>query len=121
MEVLEIENSFGRLFKNILMLYLSCRYNIYAIFLLFLKSMYYIAVPNPESNRSYITTDGQSASLSWCQAPIWGPRLDFCYCQTVMGFLMWGGLSDQRTGSSFTIAVGARQRSHSRVRIMRDT
>jgi hypothetical protein len=21
---------------------------------------------------SYITTDGQSASLSWCQAPIWG-------------------------------------------------
>jgi hypothetical protein len=23
---------------------------------------------------SYITTDSQSASLSWCQAPIWGPR-----------------------------------------------
>jgi hypothetical protein len=23
-------------------------------------------------NQSYVTTDGQSASLSWCQAPIWG-------------------------------------------------
>jgi hypothetical protein len=26
---------------------------------------------------SYITTDGQSVSLSWGQAPIWGPRPDF--------------------------------------------
>jgi hypothetical protein len=26
---------------------------------------------------SYITTDGQSASLSWYQAPIWGLRPDF--------------------------------------------
>jgi hypothetical protein len=26
--------------------------------------------PNP----SYITTDGQLASLSWCQAPIWDQR-----------------------------------------------
>jgi hypothetical protein len=26
---------------------------------------------------SYITTDGQSASLSWCQAPISDPRLIF--------------------------------------------
>jgi hypothetical protein len=25
-------------------------------------------------SQSYITTDGQSASLSWCQAPIWDPR-----------------------------------------------
>jgi hypothetical protein len=24
--------------------------------------------------QSYITTDGQSASLSWCQAPVWDPR-----------------------------------------------
>jgi hypothetical protein len=32
---------------------------------------------------SYVTTDGQSASLSWCQAPIWGPIPDFYYCQTV--------------------------------------
>jgi hypothetical protein len=25
-------------------------------------------------------TEGQSTSLSWCQAPIWGPRPNFCYC-----------------------------------------
>jgi hypothetical protein len=28
-------------------------------------------------NQSYVTTDGQSASLSWCQAPIWDLRPDF--------------------------------------------
>jgi hypothetical protein len=26
----------------------------------------------PFQSQSYVTTDGQSASLSWCQAPIWG-------------------------------------------------
>jgi hypothetical protein len=35
-------------------------------------------------------TDGQSASLSWCQAPILGLRPDLYYCQTVAGLLMWG-------------------------------
>jgi hypothetical protein len=30
-----------------------------------------------ESSRSYVTTDGQSASLFWGQAPIWGPRPEF--------------------------------------------
>jgi hypothetical protein len=52
---------------------------------------------------SYITTDGQSASLSWCQAPIWGLRPDFYYCQKIAGLLMWGALSDERTGLSFTM------------------
>jgi hypothetical protein len=52
---------------------------------------------------SYITTDGQSASLSWCQAPISGLRPDFYYCQTIAGLLMWGALSDERTGLSFTM------------------
>jgi hypothetical protein len=37
----------------------------------------------------------------------------FYYCQTVAGLLMWGALSDERTGLSFTIAAGPRQRSHS--------
>jgi hypothetical protein len=36
---------------------------------------------------------------------------------TVAGSLMWGALSDERAGLSFTIAVGPRQRSHSRVRV----
>jgi hypothetical protein len=30
-------------------------------------------------SQSYVTTDGQSASLSWCQAPIWGLRPDFFF------------------------------------------
>jgi hypothetical protein len=34
-------------------------------------------------SESYITTDGQSASLSWNKAPIWGLRPDFYYCQIV--------------------------------------
>jgi hypothetical protein len=55
---------------------------------------------------SYVTTNGQSASLSWNEAPIWGLRPDFYYCQTVAGLLMWGALSDVRTGLSFIIAAG---------------
>jgi hypothetical protein len=35
-----------------------------------------------------VTTDGQSASLSWCQSPIWGQRPNFYFCQTVSGLLM---------------------------------
>jgi hypothetical protein len=65
----------------------------------------------------YVTTDGQSPSLSWNKAPIWGLRPDLYYCLTVAGFLMWDALSDERTGLSFTISAGPRQRSHSRVRI----
>jgi hypothetical protein len=40
---------------------------------------------------SFVTTDGQSASLSWNKAPIWNLRPDFYYSQTVAGLLMWGG------------------------------
>jgi hypothetical protein len=35
------------------------------------------------TSKSYDMTDSQSISMSWCQAPIWGPRADFYYCQTV--------------------------------------
>jgi hypothetical protein len=73
----------------------------------------------PESE-SYVTTDGQSASLSWNKASIWGLRPDFYCCQTVAG-LMWGTLSDERTGLSFTLAAGPRQRSYSRVRVLWDS
>jgi hypothetical protein len=65
--------------------------------------------------RVKVTTDGQSASLSWCQTPNWGPRAEFYYCQTVAGLLMWGPLSDERTDLLLTIAAGSRQCSHSRV------
>jgi hypothetical protein len=63
-----------------------------------------------------LTTDGEWASLSWNKAPIWGLRSEFYYRQTVAVLLMSGALSDERTGLSFTVAAGPRQRSHSRVR-----
>jgi hypothetical protein len=72
-------------------------------------------------SESYVTTDDPSASLSWNKAPIWGLRPDFYYCHTVAGLLMWGALSDERTGLSFTIAAGSSQRSHSRVRVLWDS
>jgi hypothetical protein len=61
-------------------------------------------------------TEGQSASLSWNKAFVWGLRPDFYYCQTVVGLLMWCVLSNEKTGLSFTIAPGPRQRSYFRVR-----
>jgi hypothetical protein len=70
---------------------------------------------------SYVPTDGQSASLSWNKSPSWGLRPHFYYCQTLTNLLMWGALSDERTGLSFTIAAGPCQCSHSRDRIPRDS
>jgi hypothetical protein len=69
----------------------------------------------------YVTTDGQSASLSWNKAPIWGLGPDLNYCQTGGGLLIWGALSDKRTVLSFIIAADPRQRSHSRVRVPWDS
>jgi hypothetical protein len=63
----------------------------------------------------HVTTDGESARLSWNKAPFWGLRLDFYYCQTVDGLLMWGADSDERTSLSFTIDPGLRQHRHFRV------
>jgi hypothetical protein len=68
-------------------------------------------------SESYFMTDGQPASLSWNKAPFWGLRPDLYYCLTVVGLLILGALSDERTGLSFTIAVGPRQCSHFRVRV----
>jgi hypothetical protein len=72
-------------------------------------------------SESHVTTDGQSASLSWCQETIWGLGPDFYYCQTVAGLLIWDALSGERTGLSFTIAAGPRQRRHSGVRVPWDS
>jgi hypothetical protein len=55
-------------------------------------------------SESYITTDGQSASLSWNKVPIWGL---FYYSQTVAGLLMWGALSNERTGPTFTMLLAS--------------
>jgi hypothetical protein len=50
-----------------------------------------------------------------------GPRPDSYCCQTRAGLSMWGPLSEERTGLSFTIANGPRQRAHSRVRVPRES
>jgi hypothetical protein len=71
--------------------------------------------------QSYITTDGQSASLSWCQRLIWVLGPDLYCCQTVEDLLIWGALSDERTGLPFKIVAGPRQRSHSWARVPRDS
>jgi hypothetical protein len=68
-------------------------------------------------SESYVTTDGQPASQSGNLSTLWGLRTDRYYCLTVAGLLMWDALSDERTGLSFTIAAGPRQRSHLQVRV----
>jgi hypothetical protein len=72
-------------------------------------------------SESYVTTDGQSASLSWNKARIWALRPDFYYRRTVAGLLTWGALSDERMGLSFKIAAGSSQRSHYLVRVPWDS
>jgi hypothetical protein len=41
-------------------------------------------------SESYVTTDGQSVSLSWNKAFLWRLRPDFYYCQTAASLLMQG-------------------------------
>jgi hypothetical protein len=79
------------------------------------NQLHWISPESESESESFITTDGQSASLSWNKAP------DFYYCQTVAGLLMWGALSDERTGLSFTISSGPRPPSHFRVRVPWDS
>jgi hypothetical protein len=72
-------------------------------------------------SESYVTTDGQSASLSWYNASIWGLWPDFYFRSeygirlTVTFLFPWCALSNERTGLSFVSAAGPCQRSLSRV------
>jgi hypothetical protein len=69
-------------------------------------------------SKSKLCYDWRSVGQSvLCQAPIWGPRPDFYYCQTVAILLMLGAISDKRMGLSFRFATGLRQCSHSRVEV----
>jgi hypothetical protein len=80
----------------------------------------YFASTSTESE-SDVTTDSQLASLSWYKAPIRGLRPDFYFRSeygirlTVMFLILWGALSDERTGLSFVCAAGRCQCSLSRV------
>jgi hypothetical protein len=75
---------------------------------------------NPSLSQSYITTDSQSACPYWCQAPIWDTRPIFSYSlsdyfKTVSGLLMWGVLSDEKSGLYFSVFAGHRRRSLSQI------
>jgi hypothetical protein len=72
-------------------------------------------------SESYVTTDGQSASLSWNKAPIWGLRPDIYYYLTITFLFLWGALSEERTGLYFVYVAGPCQRSLSGVRVPLDT
>jgi hypothetical protein len=68
-------------------------------------------------SESHFTTDGQSPSLSWHKAPIWGFRPDIYYCLTVtVLFLFCGRPLWREDGSVFVHAASPYQRSLSRVR-----
>jgi hypothetical protein len=56
---------------------------------------------NSDQSQIYVTTDGPSAVLSWNKTPILGLRPDIYHCETVAGLLMWGALSEEKTGRSF--------------------
>jgi hypothetical protein len=45
--------------------------------------------PLKTESESYVTTDSQSASLSWNKAPIGGLRPDINYCLTITVLFLW--------------------------------
>jgi hypothetical protein len=62
--------------------------------------------------------DWPSVSLSvLVSIPGWGSWPDVSSCLKVTVLSMWGALSDERSGLSFTIPAGPRQRSHFLVRV----
>jgi hypothetical protein len=76
----------------------------------------------PESESGfYVTTDGQSASLSWNKALIWGLRPDISFSFAITVLFLCGALSDERTGLSFVCAAGPCQRSLFWVRMPLDS
>jgi hypothetical protein len=54
-------------------------------------------------SQSYVTTDGQSVSLSWCQAPIWDLYDQILFLSDSYGLFTWDAPSDERTRLSFTM------------------
>jgi hypothetical protein len=73
----------------------------------------YTRETNSES-RSYVTTDGQSASLSWNKEHIWGVRPGLYYCQTDAGLLICGAkryLKGIRLPRNRTVRIRLRDRT----------
>jgi hypothetical protein len=70
--------------------------------------------PSKVESESYVTTDGQSATLSWNKAPIWGLRPDSYRRLTVASVLMWGALSNESLQLLLTLASAVILGSESR-------
>jgi hypothetical protein len=85
------------------------------------SSLYSQLLLAESESEPYVTTDGQSASLSWYKAPIRGLRQHFYFRMeygirpTVTFLILWGALSEERTDLSFVCAADPCQRSLSRV------
>jgi hypothetical protein len=70
------------------------------------------------------TTDSQSASPSWCKAPIWDLRPIFPLLSLIIfldSLLMCRVLSNEKLGLQFSVFAGHRQRSLSQVWVPRDS
>jgi hypothetical protein len=59
-------------------------------------------IVSSSQSQSHIATDGQSVLVL---SPIWSSRPDMYYCLTVTVLLLWGALSDERTGLSFVRVI----------------
>jgi hypothetical protein len=72
---------------------------------------------NPTSqSQSHIAIDAQSVSQSvLVSIPIWDPWPDIYYCLTVTVLLLWGALSDERTGLSFVRVIVCISKSFVRI------
>jgi hypothetical protein len=80
--------------------------SVFLPFLGLISSLLLLSTTDCESeSESYVTTDGQPASLSWNKAPFWDLRPDIYYCLTVAGLLIWSALSDESTSLSFTLLL----------------
>jgi hypothetical protein len=70
--------------RTVVNIALSCTANVFILVILYdfrlLPAQFY-------ESESYVTTDGQSASVSCNKAPIWALRPDFYYCQESCGFV----------------------------------
>jgi hypothetical protein len=62
--------------------------------------------------------DWPSVSQSCCRALIWGSWRDIYYCLTVTALLLWGALSDERTGPGCIVSGRTTAQKHLRCTAM---
>jgi hypothetical protein len=64
-----------------------------------------------------LTVSQSFSQQDMVSSPIWDSWPDIYYCLTVTVSFLWGALSDEKTGLSFSYAAGPCQCSLSRVRV----